>query len=122
MSKYKKKNIQLAKAPPAPDNLSAVAKKHWEEIVPRLVDDGVVYAIDISVIQMACDMYELYLRKVEDGDIKSAILCQKQYISIMKMYGASPKARSEVKQKSTVDKASTKEADKSFEEDFGFDD
>lgn len=123
MSKYKKKNHQLTKAPPIPDSLLLPgARRHWEDLVPRLVDDGVIYAVDISVVTMACVMWGLYEQYIEQGAVKAAIECQKQYISILKMYGASPKARSEVKQKATIDKVATKEADKSFEEDFGFDD
>ena len=123
MGAYKKKNIRLAKAPPCPDALILPeARKHWEEIMPRLVDDGVIYAVDISVIQIACQMWALHQEFMSKGAVKAAIECQKQYISILKMYGASPKSRADVKQKATVDKTASKEADKSFEEDFGFDD
>ena len=119
----KKRNIRLAKAPPCPESLThPEARKHWEEIMPRLVDDGVIYAVDISVIQVACTMWGLYQEYLNKGAVKAAIECQKQYISILKMYGASPKSRSEVKQKASADKKASKEADKSFEEDFGFDD
>ena len=56
----KKQNKILTIKPPVPVDLSPEAKKHWEEIVPILISDGVLCSVDLPLIRMACEVEANY--------------------------------------------------------------
>lgn len=49
----------------APDWVSGVALDKWNDIVPKLIDMGVMTNADVDVIARYCVMHEQYLRYLE---------------------------------------------------------
>ena len=91
----KKKNSLLKKIPET--DLSGLALKHWQKIMPPLVDDGLVNQLDVPIIESACEMYAQYQENLGKEDAESPLGYLKVYVSIMEKYGATAKARQAMK-------------------------
>ena len=85
-----KENKILDRKPEASQWLSAEAKAHFDYIVTLLIKDKVVCAIDIHLIEVACDLYGTY-RTSENFNVKKAAIST--YEKIMSSFGVTYKAR-----------------------------
>lgn len=83
-------NSVLTKKPEASSWLKGKAKEHYDKIMPLLIKDGVVCAVDAPVIESACELYADFLEAEKVSDKKSAIA---GYVSIMSTFGVTYKAR-----------------------------
>lgn len=83
-------NKILLTAPACPKCLQGLAAEHWKEYVPLLCKDKVVCKIDVPILVMACQCYEVSQTAEKSADRFKA---QSQYISLMSKFGATYKAR-----------------------------
>ena len=84
-------NAVLQRTPEPAAWLTGVAKEHFKYIVPLLIKDKVVCAVDVPVIEAACELYSIFKDRCEKlSDRKSALA---SYISIMSAFGVTYKAR-----------------------------
>lgn len=111
MSK-RKNDLMVTKVPVAPKTLGEIGKKHWGEIIRRLISMRMVSEIDLPVIEMACSMYEAYMASYKLSDRKSAISA---YMNIMQQFGSTPKARKQINASITPASAS---GDETLEKEF----
>lgn len=88
-----KENRLVKRNEPAPDGMTEGAKAHWKDVLGRLADDGVVRYIDLPIIAMACDFYDVYCKAKQNNDIGVMQSAMKTYVSIMEKFGATEKAR-----------------------------
>lgn len=92
----KKKNNLLKSVPET--ELTGLALKHWNKIMPNLVADGMVNNLDIPIIESACEVYAQYQEHLGDEEASESPLAYlKVYVGIMEKYGATAKARHSMK-------------------------
>ena len=102
-------NAVLQRTPEPAAWLTGVAKEHFKYIVPLLIKDEVVCAVDVPVIEAACELYSIFKDRGEKlSDRKSALA---SYISIMSAFGVTYKAR---KTLAISKESSSQEADPTF--------
>ncbi len=53
----RKKQPRFEGSPEPPTGLSAEAKKHWQQVVPSLIESGVAKAIDASALAAMCECW-----------------------------------------------------------------
>lgn len=104
-------NKILTLAPPCPKCLKGLAAEHWKEYVPLLCKDKVVCKIDIPILVMACQCYELSQTAEKSADRFKA---QSQYISLMSKFGATYKARVQLEMDNKAKPLSKTEEDEGF--------
>lgn len=95
----------LCKVPKPHGWLSEGAKKHYDEIVPLLIGEGVVKYKDIPLLESACELFAIW--RGENGEpfaIRKSAL--QQYQKIMTEYGVTYKAS---KQLALLDKQDKKD-------------
>ena len=83
-------NAILAIKPQAADWLSEEARKHYDKIMPLLIKDKVVCAVDVPIIEAACDCYARFIESDSFSDKKAAISL---YERLMSSFGVTYKAR-----------------------------
>jgi len=108
-----KTNSILKAAPECPKSLTGLAALHWREYVPLLCKDKVVCKVDIPVLIMACQCYELSQTADKPAERYKA---QSQYISIMSKFGATYKARVQLEMDNKAKPEVKSEADDNFME------
>lgn len=92
----------LKQVPSVPETLiGEFAQAHWKKILKPLIDNGLVTSLDLPVIEMACQVWQLYCdcdadksKEVETLENRTRYInC---YLTIMKNYGVTPVARQKI--------------------------
>ena len=83
-------NKQLQQTPPPPETLGGIGREHWKILLQKLIADGRVTDVDLSVLEIACDYWALYRTAEDPADKRRAA---DEYIKIVKMFGVTPESR-----------------------------
>lgn len=104
----------VRETPPCPPWLSAIAKQEWNAIVPKLVEEKVLYATHFSLLAAYCQAYGLWrqasdqiqLEGLQVEDYRDVLVphpllrVEAQKLSEMRkiaeLFGLTPKSRSQV--------------------------
>ena len=84
-----------------PKNMSAAAKKHWNEYIQVLDQMGIISQDDLSNFRILCEIWADYLKamKHDKNNHKLISSLRSDYLRISKEFGMTPSSRTGVKGK-----------------------